>query len=263
MKELVNFLLCRTPSLYQTILKLKAKYNFEKIIFLSLIRDGDIVFDIGANRGYYTLLYSHLVGRSGEVHAFEPVPLTFKKLSEQISQEKRFDNVYLNNTALGDVEDTITLYMPDEDDGQASMKTHCSGSWKNVTNITSYSCPVIKVDDYVTRLPIKRLDFIKLDVEGAELLVLKGATQTISQFLPIVYLEIYHDWIKDFNYSADELIQLLTYLGYSNFYLVSDKVRVLSNLKVELAPENLTDTANLLCTIPEIHQLKIHDLLKV
>ena len=49
----------------------------EKRVYLALVREGDVVFDIGANLGHFTLLFSDLVGRRGEVHAFEPVPPTF------------------------------------------------------------------------------------------------------------------------------------------------------------------------------------------
>ncbi|HEY9797383.1 MAG TPA: FkbM family methyltransferase [Leptolyngbyaceae cyanobacterium] len=261
MKELLDFVLCRKPRLYQSILKLKGNYNFEKILFLSLIKDGNTVFDIGANRGYYTLLYSHLVGKYGEVHAFEPVPPTFNKLTQQISQKKRFDNVYLENVAIGDIEDTITLYMPDDDDGQASSIAHASGSWKNATNVTSYTCKMIRLDDYLVSQPVKRLDFIKLDVEGAELFALRGAAQTISHYSPIIYLEIFNDWIKDFNYTSSDLIKLLITLGYSEFYLVNNGLQRLIDPSLNLLPDKVSYSTNILCIGNKNNYLRITSLL--
>lgn len=184
MKEQLNYLLSRRPKVYESILRFRDKTNLEKLVFLNLVRNGDVVFDVGANRGYYTLLYSHLVGKKGQVHAFEPVPPTFDLLSSKIAACKRFDNVILNKAAVADMADTLPLYMPGEDDGQASLKKHSSGSWKNAEQVRAFECQAVRLDDYIAEKKIRRLDFIKCDVEGAELLVLRGVTQTLSKFTP-------------------------------------------------------------------------------
>lgn len=165
-----------------------------------------------------------MVGKAGQVHAFEPILSTFKQLSKQISKDKRFDNVYINNIAVGDVDGNVALYMPDNDHAQASMTTHSSGSWTNAELVTTYECKVIKLDNYATSNAITRLDFIKCDVEGAELLALKGFVQTITKYLPIIHLEICHDWTKDFNFKPIDIVDFLSSLGYSSFYLVSDGI---------------------------------------
>lgn len=67
----LNFLFAQYPLLYRKILQTRKHLNFEKLFFLSVLERGDIVIDVGANRGYYTILFSHVVGNSGKVYAFE------------------------------------------------------------------------------------------------------------------------------------------------------------------------------------------------
>jgi hypothetical protein len=72
--------LARVPRLYRRLVRLRRAPNAEKLVFLSAVRAGDTVFDVGANTGYYTVLFSHLVGRRGCVHGFEPVAPTMTYL---------------------------------------------------------------------------------------------------------------------------------------------------------------------------------------
>lgn len=262
MKELLNYLLSKQPKIYQGILRLRANRNFEKILFLNAVLKGDLVFDVGANRGYYTLLFSHLVGRTGQVHAFEPVSRTFRHLSNSVSAGKRFDNVYLNNVAVGDIAGWSNLYMPNDDDGQASMKIHSSGSWNEVKAIETFECKVIRLDDYAEAAHLSRLDFVKCDVEGAELFALKGMIRTLDKFSPILYLEICPDWTRNFNYSPVEITEFLAPFGYSAFHLITNGIRSLSNPYVELSPDNYSGSANLLCSIPKLHASRLDYLIK-
>lgn len=262
MKELLSFLFSKQPRVYQNILRLRANPNFEKILFLNVVLKGDVVFDIGANRGYYTLLFSHLAGRTGEVHAFEPVSRTFHRLVKSIASVKRFDNVYLNNVAVGDVSGLINLYLPGDDDGQASMKAHSSGSWSEAGAIETFECKIIRLDDYVESARLNRLDFVKCDVEGAELFALKGLARTLSKFSPVLYLEICPDWTRNFNYSPPEITEFLMSFGYSTFHLINNTMRPLSDPGVELSSDNYSGSANLLCTIPKLHAPRLNYLIR-
>ncbi|MGL5804752.1 MAG: FkbM family methyltransferase [Xenococcaceae cyanobacterium] len=96
MKELINFLLARQPEIYEKVLLFKGKASREKLTFIKLVENGDVVLDIGANKGQYTVLFSHLVGPEGKVHAFEPIEPTYQRLSYNVRTKKRFNNVDLN-----------------------------------------------------------------------------------------------------------------------------------------------------------------------
>ncbi len=260
-KEPLRYLLSRQPGIYEGILRLKGNVNFEKVLFLNLVRDGDIVFDVGANRGYYTLLFSHLVGGRGQVHAFEPIPPTFKALSLSIASGKRFNNVRLNRVAVGDHAGTAELYMPGQDDGQASLRKHSFGSWKNVSRISTFECQAVRLDDYTSTRPLNHLDFIKCDVEGAELLALKGATKTLLRFAPILFLEVCGNWTANFDYSPVEIVRYLRELGYSRFHLVTESGRLLENPATNPSSEVFSGSTNLLFTIPALHDLRVSNLL--
>ncbi len=249
----LEFFLSRQPRAYEVVLRSRKSFNLEKILFLNVVRDGDVVFDVGANHGYYTLLFSHIVGKDGEVHAFEPLPTTFDRLCESVSQGKRFSNVFFNNLAVADSDGITNLYMPDGDDGQASMKKHAAGSWERPIDIATFACKVIHLDAYVQSLSLKRLDFVKCDVEGAELLVLKGMVRTLEKFAPILHLEVCLDWTRDFRYAPIDIVRYLSTLGYSHFFLVTDVIVELSEPYAQLSSESSVGSANLLCTGPGIH----------
>jgi FkbM family methyltransferase len=261
-KESLNFILARTPSLYAKILKSRRNCNFEKLAFLNLVQNNDIVVDAGANRGYYTLLFSHITGQNGEVHAFEPVPPTFKQLSQYLTQNQVFDNVYLNNLAVGDAPQKVNIYQPDDDDGQSSLMIHNHGTWKNRKTLTHYECNLVKLDDYTGSHFHNKLDFIKCDIEGAELLFLKGARETLNQYHPMIYLEICYQWIKNFGYKPQEIIEFLRPLGYSQFYWVERQVQALNHPELDLTIEHLPESANLLCVVPSQHSSRLDRWIK-
>ncbi len=248
LKARLKFACAQFPSLYRLLLRQRAHPNLDQLLFLTLLRPGDIVFDIGANRGNYTTLFSHLVRQSGTVHVFEPVPSTFATLQQGLRAEQVFPNVVLNNVALGDRPGQTTLYLPDSDDGQASLQRHQQhGSWSAVQAIQSFSCEMTTLDRYCRDRALSRLDFLKCDVEGAELLVLQGATAAIARYQPLLYLEIFSGWTAAFNYQPVDLIDQLLNLGYTQFYLAAAQaVRRLSDPRAYFAraPELST---NLLC----------------
>lgn len=251
MKETLNFYLARVPKFYAALLSRQSHPNFEKIVFLNLIQNNDVVLDIGANRGYYTLLFSHLAGPRGEVHAFEPVPATFEKLSTTLRRHKRFQNDTLNQIALGDTRGKTELHIPGTDDGQVSLKRHSAGSWQNTNRVTSVECEVTTLDEYAAAQIKDKINFIKCDVEGAEFLVLKGGVRTLEKDLPVLYLEIFEQWTKDFGYKPTELVEWLCRFGYEDFYRVDSAIEKLKNPVTDVS--QISGPSNLLCLVPRLH----------
>jgi FkbM family methyltransferase len=127
------------------------------------------VVDIGANIGIYTRFFSQLVGPLGQVHAFEPDPINFKRLRRNTSH---LQNVFLHQTAVGDRNGNIKLYVSDE--MNVDHRTFDSGDGR-----LSIDVPVLNLDDYF--LPSQSVDVIKIDVQGYELSVLQGAKRVLSE----------------------------------------------------------------------------------
>ena len=244
MKAYANYVLARWPRLYLAVLRALRSQHVEKSTFLRLVRNGDTVFDVGANRGVYTLLFSHLVGRHGQVHAFEPVRSTLEQLSARLSREQRHPNVTVNAMALGDREISTVMHLPAGDDGQASLRRHSAGSWEQ--NISErIPCSMATLDRYVDDAGLGHIDFIKMDVEGAELLALRGGLETLNRFQPVLHMEYCRQWTVDFDYGAVELLSLLRGAGYRHFYL-GDLTR-LEDAESELASS--THSENVVCSV--------------
>ncbi|HSG40283.1 MAG TPA: FkbM family methyltransferase [Thermoanaerobaculia bacterium] len=247
LRSRVDFLLTRWPALYAAALRLRPARDADKLAFLRLVKPGGVVFDVGANNGYYTVLFSHLTGPRGEVHAFEPVPATFERLAANLARECRFGNVRANRTAVGAEVGTAVLFLPGEDHGQASLTRHREGSWSAGGPVTEHASPLTTLDAYAAERGVRRIDFLKCDVEGAELAVLRGGAGLLERHRPVLHLEVYPAWTRDFGYGPGELAAFLAGLGYSDLVLLRD------GAASPVRPgdlETLDGSANLLCFPP-------------
>jgi len=200
--KLVSF-----PRFYALIMQLRSNKNYEKILYLQKIKRNETVLDLGANIGYYTTLFSLLVGDSGKVHAFEPLSENFGKLQNNTAQNPT--NLILNQTGI-DMTNSIKRIFFDPNDlekasiqGSADEKKH------------SREIKVTSVDNYVRDNKIVRVDFVKCDIEGHEMRALKGMKETLHNFHPNLSIEV--------TLPPDERTELVDFLsksGYNNFQLI-------------------------------------------
>jgi FkbM family methyltransferase len=165
-------------------------------VFRELIRPDDVVIEVGANIGAHTLALSELVPR-GKVYCFEPQRLTYYTLCANLALNSVV-NVHAERAIVGASCGASQL---------AEMDPHVAcnfGCFKaSLESPNGEFTPIMTLD----ALALPRVDFIKLDCEGAELDVLRGATEIISSFRPAVYME--------FDDNRQELIEYFSPLGYS------------------------------------------------
>ena len=138
------------------------------------INEGDIVVDLGANIGYYTLIAAKLVGNKGKVFSFEPEPKNFEILKKNV-EINGYQNVILEQKAVSDVNEKTNLYL------SQGIGTH---SLKPNQNTTMKTIPIesIRLDDYFKNLNLtNKINFVKIDVEGAEFNVLSGMDNILKQ----------------------------------------------------------------------------------
>lgn len=158
------------------------QYSYDNIV---KAKEGDVVFDVGAYVGDTALWFSRSVGHRGKVYAFEPEPENFKKLKLNL-ERNRTQNIVPLQLALSD------------DEGE--MIISGGGGGATVANdVNGIPVMVTTIDKFVEDNNITRVDFIKMDVEGHELNVLKGAAETIKTFKPSLALSAYHcgdDFVK-------------------------------------------------------------------
>lgn len=152
------------------------------------VLSGQVAIDAGANYGWYTTLLSGLVGPAGAVHAFEAMPSTTRTLQTNCALND-CTNVVLNQCALGDHVGTTVIYdHPGGASGDASLFPLVPGKGQ------PFSCEMQTLDNYFMQKGLSRCDFIKCDIEGAELLFLKGARNVLKQHQPTILLEI-NPWV--------------------------------------------------------------------
>ena len=251
MKATLERFLCRRPLAYLRLLRIAGRGSMEKRAFLALVRRGDVVFDIGANRGHFTRFFSRIVGEEGAVHAFEPAPETFEILRKGFSPPGKGQNFTLNCCALGEVPGAATIIVPGGDDGQASLRAHAGGSWTATASLHRHECSVVTLDNYAADL--QRLDFVKCDIEGAELPAIRGGRATLKRLMPMLWVEINPEWTRDFGYTPDDLLSELRALGYDTF---------LSERESLTPPKDpsVASGDNLLCAVSGIHAPRLSGL---
>lgn len=179
-----------------------------KDIFLKYVKEGFTVLDIGANIGVHTLFFSKVVGDTGRVIAFEPIKRICEQLKKSIAIND-FQNIVLNNYALGDKQTNAKINILKENMGGSSIYNNKDTKFDSEENI------MIKVLD---NLNLPRIDFIKMDVEGYEWNVIKGAKNLLERDRPNIVFEynpISYD--EEEKGSSLEFLRYLKSLGYKLF----------------------------------------------
>ena len=182
----------------------------------SLIKEGNNFIDIGAHIGQITLEAARIVGKEGKVFSFEPHPNTFAQFQHNVALNN-FNNITECNFGLGD--EVGKFYVEVIDENNAGMNRISKNNSSNI------AVEVKILDDYLLATDIKRLDFIKIDVEGFEYKVLKGGEQTLLKWHPILFIELDDATLKAQNSSPKELLIYLNNVGYSKIVNVyTDKL---------------------------------------
>jgi FkbM family methyltransferase len=175
-------------------------------------KEGDIVVDIGAHIGRYTIIASKRVGANGKVVAIEANPSNFEMLNRNIKLNRLTNIISLNN-AVYSKETKLKLYLPGEELGHTTYNTVMSDRAKNEDKFVEVSANTL---DYLLQLKeITDVNWIKIDVEGAEFEVLKGATNVLSKSKDIALLIEIH--------GPDNYRLILKFLRLYNFKIEFEK----------------------------------------
>lgn len=152
---------------------------------------GGEMLDIGANIGTHSIFYAQF----GHVHCFEPNPIAFECLKHNM----RNTDATLYNLAVGSVEHNIQLTTPEEDNPGTTY------------TLLGGDIPVIPIDS----LNLEQCNFIKIDVEGDELEVLRGATSTILKYKPVMIIECNPQTLARKRVMPNDLVSFIHILGYT------------------------------------------------
>jgi FkbM family methyltransferase len=193
---------------------------------LALVREGDAVFDIGANIGWYSLTLAARFKKLS-IDAFEPVPHTFARLKKHAAMNGA-RGVRLHNFGFSDKKGSFSFFFDPKNSVNASG-ANLSGKGKRIT------CKLSTLDAFARR---KRVDFIKCDVEGAELMVFRGGLKTLARDTPVIFTEMLRKWSAAFGYHPNEIIDLLGGLGYAPFVARGGKLRPFGRMDDKTAETN-------------------------
>jgi FkbM family methyltransferase len=154
------------------------------------LRVGDSVLDIGANIGFFAMSMASFVGAEGHVQAYEPIAANAELLERSIRENRFGDRVTLRRAAVGAVPGEIRLaYLPLESGSHNSGGAYLLGAGRTAPHHhETVSVPMVRIDEEAFRRPVR---FIKIDVEGAELLVFRGARELLTTDRPIILSEIH------------------------------------------------------------------------
>lgn len=177
------------------------------------LQPGSVFIDVGAHIGYFSLKAALKVGPTGRVVAFEPNPETLALLRDNVAAN-RTQNVTVEPVACTDREQMLTLYAaPTANTGISSLARSTADISKDAPR--AYSVRGRRIDDVVRELNLSRVDAIKIDVEGAEAFVLRGAVDTLRRFHPKVVLEVVAAQLANMQSTPQDLTSILQSAGYN------------------------------------------------
>ncbi len=200
---------------------------FDRMIGLSIVRGhyepnetafvqrtlqaGWNVLDIGANIGYFTMLMASLVGDSGHVYAFEPMPLNASDLARSIAENDFVQRVTLTQAAVGDTAGRVQITYFEQRVNSGGVHLVPPGAGIAPAH-RAEDVPMVVLDQQALRRPIH---FIKIDIEGAEPLALRGARTLLQQDQPIIMSEVHAELLQRIGGSTTaDYLALLADLGY-------------------------------------------------
>lgn len=167
--------------------------------FETAIPEGAVVYDIGANVGYYSLMAAVVSGPKGHVYAFEPLPCNVEYLRKHVTLNKMTDRITVFDVAVSDKT------------GEAAFDLGASTSMGHLAETGEIKVKQVRLDDMVASGEIKPPDYMKVDVEGAEYDVLNGARVLLAQYKPVIFLDTHN---REAHNATTKLLNELDYEIY-------------------------------------------------
>ncbi|MBP7921986.1 MAG: FkbM family methyltransferase [Saprospiraceae bacterium] len=213
-------------------------------VLKKLITPSMCIIDIGANIGSWSLLFSKLA-QEGTVYAIEPS--TWFELLEKNIAINSFKNIKTFQCAFGNVAQEAWIEEPppgnDKNYGMSRIALDKKSSARSVS--------IYRLDEFVEKQTIKKIDWIKIDTEGMELEILKGGVDVLKQYQPNVMFEMNPVTLHHYEATSEQLVLFLQNLGYIHFYQAGRR-GLLKQLNI---PEILSSVAslNVFCSVSPLN----------
>ena len=163
-------------------------YEAENFEFLNeTCKPGAVIIDIGAHIGLFSIIASQVTGKTGKVYAFEPAPSTYALLQKTVVINHEEQVIETFQKAVGKANGKITFFVSDDKADNSNSLVN----YKEDRSLHGIDVAVTTIDIFVKEKNINRLDFIKIDVEGAEFDTLQGAAETLKNLRPVCIVAIH------------------------------------------------------------------------
>jgi len=195
-----------------------------------ILKERDIFIDLGANIGYFSMLAARAVGAKGQVFSFEPEERNFKYLTRN-KELNNYSQMKPLNMAVSNKKGRVKLYICPYDTGHHTIQQAEGITSYTTTTALSYEAnkisyieiETITLDEFLTSEGVSRVDFIKMDVEGAELLALQGMDKTIKRNENIkMIIEFFPLLLDKMESSPREFLRMLSEKYGFQLYEIAD-----------------------------------------
>ena len=213
-------------------------------ILKKIIHSGDTIMDIGAGIGILTLFFRKLVGDAGMIYSFEPNSTAFSILNKNI-EENALTNIQIENKAVSDTNSKVSFILNNSITGSRISRNDKDG----------ISVDSISIDKYSIDNKIKKINFIKIDTEGYDLMVLKGMTAIIESNPELKIMVEYHtELLQEAGIDPKDLIKFLQEQNFKIYDMggLFDRFELIEDLYLEMFV-GTSNSSNLLCTHTEIN----------
>lgn len=207
------------------------------------VKAGDTVLELGGNIGYFTCLFARAVGPTGRVIAYEPDPMLHRIAERNLAANGLAGHAEVRKAAVSDARGTATFYRAGRNYGNNSLYH----DKRDALGGTSFEVDVVTLDD---DLDLERpLDFVKMDIQGAEINALAGMKRLLAEQPPrLMLLEFWPVGLDGMGHQPGEMLDCLAEAGYDVSELGSDTLVDRDELLARLTPENQMWT-NLVCRL--------------
>jgi FkbM family methyltransferase len=174
-----------------------------------LVSRGNVILDVGANIGYYSVLFSRLVGNEGRVLCFEPTKYFGKVLKKNL-EANNIDNAEIFGFGLSNKHQQLEIQI-----GYSSATIHNPRIYPSETSET---IDLVPLDEFIEKNDLQTIDFVKVDIDGHEPLFFAGAWKTLDRYDPIILLEVSHLHYLEAGFTAWDFFDVLKNKGYRIYH---------------------------------------------
>ena len=197
--------------------------DFELAFVQKFLGTNIVILEIGANIGFYSCGYAQIFrGHNCQIHAFEAVSKTHQRLQHNVSANGFDASIKAYHIALGEKPGTLKMYITGEGDtsnavGEMNIRQEDADDMANKKGTTE-NVEMTTLDLWQEKIKLSKCDFIKIDVEGAELFVFRGGHRLLDQFRPIIYGEFNTYWLQNVGLTFCDVMTFFDSFDYAYFW---------------------------------------------